>query len=110
MPKQTPRRGARRARAPDGPASTRLSSKASELLFDLGVLLQAVDISLKFRLHDAVGQLSLHLVERRVARILQLDDVPAVLGLHGLGRDLTFLQAFDGIAERLDHAREGKPT
>src|ERR1700694_5508455 len=116
----TPRRGARRARAQDGPESMRrqeaqadarkgarrararmarvpanpppLCRQTSERLFDLGGLLQAFDIVLEFLLHDGVAELRLHLVEGRVARILELDDVPAVLGLYGVGRHFTFLQ------------------
>src|SRR5260370_31861849 len=68
------------ARAQDGLASipanppVRFASGASELLFDLGGLLQALDIVLEFLLHDAVGQLNLKLVERLVVRFLELDD------------------------------------
>src|SRR5258706_16444695 len=108
-----PQGGARRARAQDGPASTRgrmpkqtpegapegrgprMGPRQSELLFDLGGLLQAFDVFLEFLLHEGVGQLRLHLVERRVARVYELDDVPAVLGLHGVGREVAFLQALD---------------
>jgi hypothetical protein len=80
---------ARRVRAQDGPASMLanplLLLKASgQLLFDLGGLLQAFDVVGEFLLHDAVGKLSLHLLEGRVARIFELDDVPAILGLHWL--------------------------
>ncbi len=61
-------------------------------------------------MHEGVGQLRLHLVERRVARVHELDDVPAVLGLHGVGREVAFLQALDCIAEGFDHARRREPT
>src|ERR1700756_3030232 len=115
MPKQTP--GGRgpgwspsTARAPDGPASLHLRIEASEFLFDLGGLLQAVDVSLELLLHDGVGQLSFHLVERRIARVFELDDVPAVLGLYGFGGEFAFLQELDGITKRFDHARSREPT
>src|SRR6185437_3138320 len=45
-----------------------------------------------------------------IAGVFELDDVPAVLGLHGFGRDLALLQSLDRIAERLDHARRREPT
>src|SRR6185312_15474056 len=91
-------------------SATSQGREASELLFDLRVLFQAVDVDLEFLLHDAVGQLSLHLIEGCITGVFELDDVPAVLGLHGFGRDLAFLQSLDRIAERLDHARRRKPT
>src|ERR1700678_2775662 len=81
-----------------------------ELLFDLGVLLQAVDIFLKFLLHDGGAELLLHLVERRIARVHELDYVPAILGLHGLIGHIAFLHCLYGIAEGLDHARRREPA
>src|SRR5580692_9647705 len=51
------------------PGRARSRDKSSELLFDLGVLLQVVDIVLKFLLHDGVAELCLHLVEGRIAGV-----------------------------------------
>src|SRR5258708_1527271 len=111
MPKQTPAGRPKGA----GPGGARVNpllgfTDESELLFDLGGLLQAFDVVLEFLLHDAVGQLSLHLVERRVGGVRGLVAGPAVLGLAGIGREFAFLQTLDGIAEGFDHARRREPA
>ena len=74
---------------------------ATLLLLDLGVFFSLSTYACSFLRITALVELRLDLVERRrrdVARILELDDVPAELGLHGLLGDLAFLQALDRIA------------
>jgi hypothetical protein len=73
---------------------TRGSPPAMAVILDYRVsfrswrLLQVVDVGLPLLLHHATLDLFLDLLERRrrcIARILELDDVPAELRLHRLG-------------------------
>ena len=79
---------------------------------DLGMVAQVDDeFALRF-LHDVMGDLVLHLIERRqlaLANLFDLDDVPAERALHRVG-DLAGLQLEGGIGEFRHHLVFGEPA
>src|ERR1700730_2408848 len=77
-----------------------------ELFLDLGVAHQVVGVRLHLLRLDNLFEALTNIVIRRrlqIARLYQLDHMPAVLGLNRLVRVFTGLERQDGVGERLDH-------
>ena len=100
-----------------GPASSPARPGAAGTVVSGGSIFAVFSISsecaLNFLREHDLAELLLDLVERRrraVARVLQLDHVPAELRLHGRLGVLALLEQRDGIGERLDHAIRREPA
>ena len=84
-----------------------------ERRINLGGLQHFVRVKLELLGHHDLGQAVLHIVvrgRRAIARVLQLDHVPAGRGLHrGLG-EFTLLQRGDRVGERRIHVARPEPA